>query len=255
MDGMNDMNSHEARFRKVEDMSDSQEEDMSIDSGSEDGEQVQPPAKKARLGDDQSLPKWSNPDPYFVLPPVDETAGKKKDIVRIIRKAKASAGGPHTQAANGDDFISFNFGGDGGGDEAEAETSDSDDSSVVEVLPTPKRAKIKDERFSHLDNLHPNRHAPTKSVSHGYDGGDDEMSPPAPGIQNVDVWPPPRQPPTNQQQLDELDRGAMRNGKKRSAAAVEEDDDEVPSRSGRASRKDRKGIPKGLKPEWRAVCP
>ncbi|KAH7138952.1 hypothetical protein B0J11DRAFT_31476 [Dendryphion nanum] len=60
--------------------------------------------------DGDSVPKWSNPDPYTVLPPPAETTGKRVDFVQLIRRAKAQTSdealGRNAVAAN-DDFISF----------------------------------------------------------------------------------------------------------------------------------------------------
>lgn len=59
-----------------------------------------------------TMSKWSNPDPYTVLPPIDDTQRKKRDVVKIIRKARVStekAVIPQSQAAANDDFISFGF--------------------------------------------------------------------------------------------------------------------------------------------------
>jgi non-canonical poly(A) RNA polymerase PAPD5/7 len=51
--------------------------------------------------------KWSNPDPYTVLPAGD--VAKKRDVVKLIRKAKvAVAPIPNGLEAN-EDFISFGF--------------------------------------------------------------------------------------------------------------------------------------------------
>lgn len=77
---------------------------------------LEPPTKRQALdsngaADGESIPKWSNPDPYSVLPPVDEVHRKRKDPVAFIRKAfkpaesKAIA---QSQVAANDDFISFN---------------------------------------------------------------------------------------------------------------------------------------------------
>lgn len=59
-----------------------------------------------------TMSKWSNPDPYTVLPPIDDTQRKKRDVVKIIRKARISTEKPvisQSQAAANDDFISFGF--------------------------------------------------------------------------------------------------------------------------------------------------
>ncbi|KAF2190944.1 hypothetical protein K469DRAFT_360453 [Zopfia rhizophila CBS 207.26] len=72
--------------------------------------------KKTRVqdqarADGNSVPKWSNPDPYTVLPPPTEPQGKKRDFVQLIRKAKIAQSGEKATSSNAvaanDDFISF----------------------------------------------------------------------------------------------------------------------------------------------------
>ena len=115
MTGMAEDDRLGARYIPVEDVSDSSEAemDMSDDEGQE--EDGQPMKKQARTGmkaaDGESVPKWSNPDPYTVLPPPDETQRKKKDVVKLIRKARIEAVSASKANARGetDDFISFDF--------------------------------------------------------------------------------------------------------------------------------------------------
>jgi non-canonical poly(A) RNA polymerase PAPD5/7 len=109
------------RFMNLDDLSAS-EDDMDIEDDDDaastngsptDGQEgrhkiarVQPTSR----ADGDSVPKWSNPDPYTVLPPPNEVTGKKRDFVQLIRKAKndtaekLAAGNP---VASNDDFISF----------------------------------------------------------------------------------------------------------------------------------------------------
>ncbi|KAI9732555.1 MAG: hypothetical protein M1834_003890 [Cirrosporium novae-zelandiae] len=127
------------KFLDLEDVSDSEEEDMQLESDdgngdialattevqscSETGDDEEPPKKKVTKEsirtrhDGSEIPKWSNPDPYTVLPPVDETH-KKKDIVKLIRKARITSEGDKVEVSNAvtanDDFISFDFGDDDG---------------------------------------------------------------------------------------------------------------------------------------------
>ncbi|KAF2167886.1 hypothetical protein M409DRAFT_53836 [Zasmidium cellare ATCC 36951] len=111
--GMNTDGQH----RYVEKTSDSEDEDDTSDSddtSEEDGEHGQ--ARKRVKVDDEAepaRPKWSNPDPYSVLPPTDLGLQPKKDIVQTIRKAKVDASS-HSDATNAIkenvDFISFDFG-------------------------------------------------------------------------------------------------------------------------------------------------
>lgn len=108
------------KFRNLADLSDDEEADMDVgtdDATTPDGEvdASQSKAKAVRTqlnsrADGDSVPKWSNPDPYTVLPPPEETTGKRIDFVKLIRKAKNEVAeqnnGVNAVAAN-DDFISF----------------------------------------------------------------------------------------------------------------------------------------------------
>lgn len=125
MPGMEE-DDHGIRYKALEDLSDSEEAEM--DMSDNEGDDGEPRKKQARIGDSAPdgnnspkfapAPKWSNPDPYTVLPPVDGSSRKKKDVVKLIRKARVDAVPGSIAKANGDtdDFISFNF-----GDETEAE--------------------------------------------------------------------------------------------------------------------------------------
>ncbi|KAL8861475.1 MAG: hypothetical protein Q9178_001999 [Gyalolechia marmorata] len=181
------------RFLPAEDVSDSGEEDMD-ESDAEDElaadqdppftfdatqerplgglelnpseETLEPPAKRRATDaakeakQEPSVPKWSNPDPYTVLPPVDESQRKRKDVVKIIRKARIAAGKEETtenQVAANDDFISFGFGGDKVVTERSRSSSPSEPGNGhqprVPGAPTGPRS------FSHLNHLHgPNTH-------------------------------------------------------------------------------------------------
>ncbi len=154
----------------AEDVSDSDEESM--DESNSDAEKaeldgdgsLEPPQKRRNLGsskrngiDGENEPKWSNPDPYTVLPPVDEEARKRKDVVKLIRKSdlhtiKKEA--QHNQVAANDDFISFEFEDDKASIRDEVALSpnpvDQDDYGVgVPGAPSGPR-----QHFSHLENLH-----------------------------------------------------------------------------------------------------
>ncbi|KAL5438167.1 hypothetical protein PMIN07_006397 [Paraphaeosphaeria minitans] len=107
------------KFRNLAELSDDEEDgmDVSDDSDRSDGEVVEAQGKPKAIrtqsssrADGDSVPKWSNPDPYTVLPPPEETTGKRIDFVKLIRKAKNEAAeqsnGVNAVAAN-DDFISF----------------------------------------------------------------------------------------------------------------------------------------------------
>lgn len=108
------------KFRNVDDLSDHDEAAMDFDSDIADGDSSASDGPNANhkvarkhssdRADGDSVPKWSNPDPYTVLPPPEETTGKRVDFVKLIRKAKNEVlgNGDDTNAvAANDDFISF----------------------------------------------------------------------------------------------------------------------------------------------------
>ncbi|TVY76069.1 Non-canonical poly(A) RNA polymerase [Lachnellula suecica] len=122
MPGM-DEDAGTVRYKAVDDMSDSDEADMDV-SDDESGDEAQQPRKKVartnnKTADGDSAPtwsdapKWSNPDPYTALPPPDESQRKKKDVVKLIRKARVTNSAENTvKPVETDDFISFDFGDD-----------------------------------------------------------------------------------------------------------------------------------------------
>ncbi|KAH8665879.1 hypothetical protein BGZ60DRAFT_452915 [Tricladium varicosporioides] len=102
------------KFRDIDEMTDSDEAEMDV-SDDENDESEGPAKKHSRIttqaADGDSVPRWSNPDPYTALPPPDETQRKKKDVVKLIRKARVDSGldGTKKTEAITDDFISFDF--------------------------------------------------------------------------------------------------------------------------------------------------
>jgi non-canonical poly(A) RNA polymerase PAPD5/7 len=107
------------RFLNPDDLSDDDEADMDVESDDSansehegDASQNKPKAARTQVkrADGDSVPKWSNPDPYTALPPPDETTGKRVDFVKLIRKAKnqeAEKAAGHNSVVANDDFISF----------------------------------------------------------------------------------------------------------------------------------------------------
>ncbi|KAI1503455.1 hypothetical protein F5X99DRAFT_375287 [Biscogniauxia marginata] len=108
-----------ASYKDVDAMSDSDETAMDISDNSDSGA-AEPASKRARTSAPtaqagQDLPKWSNPDPYTALPPPDESARKKKDMVQLIRKARVEAEAKKpSESTEAADFISFDFSEDEG---------------------------------------------------------------------------------------------------------------------------------------------
>lgn len=149
------------RFISLDDLSDSQEEEMDVESQSEAGpddgnkegglnvkqssteDPNEPPKKRRargiqRANDTASLvvPKWSNPDPYTTLPPLDESQKKKKDVVKLIRKARIASthrDSPSNGLEANADFISLNF-----GDEVEEDIESNQEYKMSEDTPSTK---------------------------------------------------------------------------------------------------------------------
>lgn len=161
------------KFMAANDISDSEEEDMaesdqdespyeppentdlppasllpeSNGTASKSQEDSEPPAKRRAIEKETQKdataasvePKWSNPDPYTVLPPVDEEQRKKRDVVKMIRKARITVD-EEVRAKNevtaNDDFISF-------GVDEEIDASEIESEGGVPVTPiTSKRRRI-----------------------------------------------------------------------------------------------------------------
>jgi non-canonical poly(A) RNA polymerase PAPD5/7 len=97
----------EDKFRQVDDLTDSQEDEGDDSQPGQDSEVR--PSKRLRSG-----VSWCNPDPYTVLPPVPTTPKKNKDVVKLIRKSRVTLPAQSTNAIapNGEDFISLDMGDD-----------------------------------------------------------------------------------------------------------------------------------------------
>jgi non-canonical poly(A) RNA polymerase PAPD5/7 len=160
------------RYKAVDDMSDSDEAEMDV-SDDEDDEDQQPRKKLARTenkaADGDSVPKWSNPDPYTALPPPDESQRKKKDVVKLIRKARVTAATENTvKPATTDDFISFD---DLGDDQEMANSFNSADEAGYGVpgAPTGPRGQQAQAANNFRENGYPQSKAeePVKSNGRG----------------------------------------------------------------------------------------
>ncbi|KAG4029816.1 hypothetical protein MFRU_014g01150 [Monilinia fructicola] len=148
MPGMNEDATTDVKYRDVGDLSDSDEAEM--DMSDDDENDDQPKKKIARTGakaaDGDSVPKWSNPDPYTALPPPGESDRKKKDVVKLIRKARVTSGSEghaKTDAAQ-DDFISLDL------DDTEDVNSEEDE---YEPEPFDRPGSGPAKSFSHLENI------------------------------------------------------------------------------------------------------
>jgi non-canonical poly(A) RNA polymerase PAPD5/7 len=98
----------------------------SMDQSSDDEDGVRKRTKTETSAAD-SVPKWSNPDPY-ALPVTDEQPrGKKTDVVQLIRKAKVTAAeksGSLNDIADNLDFVPLDFGDDDDSGSESGELSD-----------------------------------------------------------------------------------------------------------------------------------
>jgi non-canonical poly(A) RNA polymerase PAPD5/7 len=149
MPGMDDDQGNTIKYVPIDDVSDSEEAEMDLS----DDEGAEPKQKQARTetkaADGDSVPKWSNPDPYTALPPPDESQRKKKDV-KLIRKARVTSSSENTSKTEAvtDDFISFDFGDD-----------DRDGGSMVAQQPgNGVEGAPTGPRFSHRDNAHKQEH-------------------------------------------------------------------------------------------------
>lgn len=112
-------------FKPLDQLSDSDEAEMDMsDSDNQSGERTVKRTRTTTKPDDgDSVPKWSNPDPYTALPPTEDADKKKKDMVQLIRKARIESLGARTSlAAPGadQDFLGF-------GSDSDESQDDSDD--------------------------------------------------------------------------------------------------------------------------------
>lgn len=119
-----------AKFRDLDQLSDDDEQEMEISSHSSQAGSEGPSKKRARTTETaaagDAAPKWSNPDPYTALPCPDDTLQKKRDVVKLIRKARVADLAKSDAPADTQDYISFDL------------TSDEeDDIQVVEAPPPP----------------------------------------------------------------------------------------------------------------------
>lgn len=164
-------------YRDLDELSDSEEAEMDISGDEADGAE-EPSTKRARLGIDNSesgnsVPKWSNPDPYTALPPETSQAGKKKDVVQLIRKARVQEKETRTSLPSAtEDFISFDdF--DDSDDNVEGAVQPVASSARNNVLdavpgaptaPRPTEARSPEKASNHADSAAPPP-APPKTTS------------------------------------------------------------------------------------------
>ncbi|GAB0136376.1 hypothetical protein EsDP_00004677 [Epichloe bromicola] len=117
-----------AKFRDLDDLSDDDVLEMDISSASESGEPSRKRARTERTVDEtEEAPHWSNPDPYTALPCPDETTQKKRDVVKLIRKARLGELAKPDAPAEAEDFLSFDL----------TEEEEEEESEEEEIPPPP----------------------------------------------------------------------------------------------------------------------
>lgn len=163
------------KFRNLDEMSDDEELGMDISPRTSDDEQEgnEPAAKRVKADEadeaKEQAPKWSNPDPYTALPCPEETTGKKRDVVKLIRKARVEESS-ESKAAPGtaEDFISFDTTEDEDDQDDDDDEDDSDETS--------------DEEDSEEE------YEPSPAIA-------PQSQPPLPPGPPPTIPPPPREPP------------------------------------------------------------
>ena len=129
------------KFRDLDELSDDDELDMDISPSHSDSEGPARKRTKTTVIEDtngQAAPKWSNPDPYTALPCPDDTQQKKRDVVKLIRKARIEESVPKAAATSqAENFISFDSSDDG-----KSEESDEDSYEPQPAPPPPPLAEL-----------------------------------------------------------------------------------------------------------------
>jgi non-canonical poly(A) RNA polymerase PAPD5/7 len=127
-----------ARFRDLAELSESMDESDSSESRDADptGDSPRKRQKTESATELIVTSKWSNPDPYTVLPPAGEQLrGRKTDVVQLIRKAKITASEANSASRNdisgNMDFVPLDFGSE---PEDEIESGEVPDDEIMQNL-------------------------------------------------------------------------------------------------------------------------
>ncbi|KAI9850767.1 MAG: hypothetical protein M1838_005100 [Thelocarpon superellum] len=192
--GMNADATQSKRFIPADDVSDSDEQEMEVDSVDglsnppsvvrDDVEAGEGPPRKKQMqsrtdsavgpAGSEEPPKWSNPDPYTALPPLEQSQRKRKDVIKIIRKArvesKTDAPSENPVAANAD-FISFDLEDDES--QSKGDTPENGIGNGTSVVPTGPNTRA----FDRQENSSPSRPR--------------SPAPRVPPPRATDAWPPP----------------------------------------------------------------
>ena len=252
------------KFLSTDDFTDSDDEPMdesdpendvtdhpALNDNEENSDVVEPPTKRRAVTKDSteaaSVPKWSNPDPYTVLPPVDEEPRKKKDVVKLIRKARIATEkeqATQNEVAANNDFISF-----GNEDKNSSEGEDYQSSGVPEA-PTGPRQAIQSQRAQGF----PTNGAPGTSI---VSSSVSELGPP-PGLSSnasnpIPSHPVHKLPPKPAARVQQQDAQGAQDGQDVNLGSRKRTrEDEIKPIPHRSPAKRGKGKPSdgSLAPEW-----
>lgn len=119
-----------AKFRDLDELSDDDELEMDISASDSEG----PSRKRARTNkaaadSSAEVPKWCNPDPYTALPCPEETTHKKRDVVKLIRKARLEGLAKPDNTTEAEDVLSFDL--------TEDEQDEQDEGVHTDNIPPP----------------------------------------------------------------------------------------------------------------------
>lgn len=150
-----------AKFRDLDELSDDDELAMEISSASDSEE----PSRKRLRTDDatdeaNAAPKWSNPDPYTALPCPDETTRKKRDVVKLIRKARVDAAAKPKASTEAEDFLSF----DTTEDEDEDDEDGDEDEKAIPAPPSEPQPPLPPSGPAAFSHKHPSDKAKQNSL-------------------------------------------------------------------------------------------
>ena len=151
----------------------------------DDADQVRPVKKSKTANEDSAAvatpPKWCNPDPYTALPPAVENAGKRTDVLKLIRKAKITNDREKAdEIADSKDFISFD---DLDGDDA------SNDSVVMQDELAGRRSQFDGPAGESLGKRKRDFEEAVPRPPGGYLPPDDRVLPEWTALDNVNATP------------------------------------------------------------------
>ncbi|KAJ3499556.1 hypothetical protein NLG97_g261 [Lecanicillium saksenae] len=160
---------------------------MDISSHSDEDNDQEPSTKRQRTdaAEDSAAeaPKWSNPDPYTALPCPDEVTKKKRDVVKLIRKARMEEKEKLAAPSQAEDFLSFDPTED---EDDTSEESESESESESDYEPPPPTVPTGPAKTNGISSLPPRPPAPQGNSGPSTDDPlgsrkrtiDDEIKPP-----------------------------------------------------------------------------